>query len=695
MDPLQASQDAMGGGRGSSTGADAAGIPSPQFALLNYFFPGYSVLISTLNTSLGADFNRYLPFIIAGVAVVLSWRYVWDTVMGLVEANFMSSFTVHTDDETYNILMWWMTRQPFCHRTRNFVVNTSVYSRSDYLYRAHDYSDNSDEEDVDDDNHQVDGGCRGASSSAVGAAGDDAALASNRGKHVLHYTPSAGTHWFWYKGVPLRFSRRQTKDKISLRNPSEQEELCVSCLGRDPAILKRLLADARLLYLQKDDRKTVIYRATSSVSSYGTDSYWQRCMSRPNRDFSTVILPDKVKQDIIADAGDYLEPATRRWYANRGIPYRRGYLLYGPPGTGKSSLSVALAGYFRMKIYIVSLSSLTATEENLATLFADLPTNCIVLLEDIDTAGLSKTRDRKASDDEDKEGAAGDNAPPAQGQLSLSALLNILDGVAAQEGRVLIMTTNHLESLDKALIRPGRVDMIIPFQLADADMSESIFRAIYMPFDGELAEAGSGSAPPKDKAKGKETLIDEVAVLAKEFGRRVPANEFSPAEIQGLLLRHKRSAQGAVEAVEAWVAQMRADKKDKAEREEKEKEEKERKEQEKKDKEKKASKAKRDKKKDKKDKKDKAKAKKAKKEETEDESEDEDETDETDEDETKDNNEVDNEVEPEDKAKGGDKSEEEKENKKNEPVAAKAKTGKVHPEKHNSRGSSDSGYATP
>ncbi|KAJ4155299.1 hypothetical protein LMH87_000553 [Akanthomyces muscarius] len=660
MDPLQAAQDAMAGNAN-----DNSGIPSPQYALLNYFFPGYSFLISTLNTTLGADFNRYLPFIIAGVAVVFSWRYVYDTVMNFVEASFMSSFTVHTDDETYNILMWWMTRQPFCHKTRNFVVNTSVYSRSDYLYRSHDDSDDDAGDDIE------------ASRDASSAVGDDTALSSNRGKHVLHYTPSAGTHWFWYKGVPLRFSRRQTKDKISLRSPSEQEELCVSCLGRNPTVLKQLLAEARVLYLRKDDRKTIIYRATSSVSSYGTDSYWQRCMSRPNRDFSTVILPDKVKKDLIADAGDYLEPATRRWYANRGIPYRRGYLLYGPPGTGKSSLSVALAGYFRMKIYIVSLSSLTATEENLASLFAELPTNCIVLLEDIDTAGLSKTREKK--EDDDKQGS--DSTPPAQGQLSLSALLNILDGVAAQEGRVLIMTTNHLESLDKALIRPGRVDMIIPFQLADADMSESIFKAIYTPFDGELAEAGGG-APTTDK--GKKTLINEVAVLAKEFGRRVPAGEFSPAEIQGLLLRHKRSAQTAVDAVEDWVVQMRVDKKDKAEKELKEKEEKKQKEKEKKEKDEKEKK----KKKSKKAKKDEGgKKKKGKKDEKE-ESEEEDEDGSDDEGEDEEGEDEKNEEKDEGEQKKGKKQKDEK-------TKAEPKREQVQQLKHDSKGSSDSGYATP
>lgn len=657
MDPLQAA--ALGGDDGGSS----AGIPSPQFAVLNYFFPGYSVLLSTLNTSLGVDLNRYMPFLLAGVAVLFSWRYVYDTVVQLVDASFMSSFTVHTDDETYNILMFWMTRQPFCRATRNFVVNTSVYSRSDYLYRES-HSDSEGEEEEEDDDGRVGevGSRRGASSSPALVAGGDAAPASSRGKHVLHYTPSTGTHWFWYRGVPLRFSRLQTQDKISLRNPSEQEKLCVSCLGRNPYVLKQLLADARLLYLQKDDRKTIIYRATSSVSSYGTESYWQRCMSRPNRDFSTVILPDKVKKDLIADAGDYLEPATRRWYANRGIPYRRGYLLYGPPGTGKSSLSVALAGYFRMKIYIVSLSSVTATEEHLASLFAELPTNCIVLLEDIDTAGLSKTREKKEDDKEDS-----DNTP-VQGQLSLSALLNILDGVAAQEGRVLIMTTNHLESLDKALIRPGRVDMIIPFRLADADMSESIFKAIYTPFEGELAEGAAATD------KSKKTLLDEVAVLAKEFGRRVPAGEFSPAEIQGLLLRHKRSSQAAVDDVEAWVVQMRADKKEREEREKKEKEEKEEKERKDKEKKDKAE----EKNKAKKAKKEKGGKEKKQKQEREAETEDEDDND-------------DESAEDEDE----EDEQEEKEKKGAEEQPKVDKKQKAHREKHASKGSSDSGYVTP
>jgi chaperone BCS1 len=137
-------------------------------------------------------------------------------------------------------------------------------------------------------------------------------------------------------------------------------------------------------------------------------------------------------------------------YANRGIPYRRGYLLHGPPGTGKTSLTFALAGVFGLDIYVVSLLDSSITEEELGYLFRNLPAKCIVLLEDIDTAGLDRkpdTEDEKAAAPEakDKKGNNEANVVEAltkaitkanqqsepetkKGRISLSALLNIIDG---------------------------------------------------------------------------------------------------------------------------------------------------------------------------------------------------------------------------------------------------------------------------
>ncbi|KAL6690217.1 BCS1 N terminal domain-containing protein [Trichoderma pleuroticola] len=554
-------------------------VPNPQFALLNYFFPGFSMFTSALHTYLGIDLNFYIPLLVAIFGMNFVWSYFSTSAWAWIDEYLMSSFRVRTDDEIYNMLMLWISRQKFSQNSRRFLVNTDLYSRSSYVWGGS--NDDSDDEDGDEE----------VSVDILGP------------KQTLHYTPSFGSHLFWYKGWPLFFERHQNQQQINFQSASEREELSISCFGRNPRLLKELLFEARQMYLKKDERKTLIYRS-SSGTAYGGEPYWQRSMSRPNRPFSTVILSEKMKQDLIDDAADYLNPATRRWYANRGIPYRRGYLLYGPPGTGKSSLSLALAGYFRMKIYIVSLSSINATEEGLTSLFSNLPTRCLVLLEDIDTAGLTHTREEP---DATPAPIAAPNpsapTPPSGsntgsgGHLSLSGLLNILDGVASQEGRLLVMTTNHIEKLDKALIRPGRVDMIVPFSLADKTMTESIFRAIYAPFESEISsnelalDSKSGISTPKRVEPDEEAkqrwarqhaeISERIEVLSLQFATKIPEFEFSPAEIQGLLLKYKRSPEDAIDAADAWVIQTRKDKKEKelqeAEKRRKEQEEEEKK----------------------------------------------------------------------------------------------------------------------
>lgn len=117
---------------------------------------------------------------------------------------------------------------------------------------------------------------------------------------------------------------------------------------------------------------------------------WQLVARRYSRPISTVVLDDEQKIKVLSDMNEYLHPATPRWYATRGIPLRRGYLFYGPPGTGKTSLSFALAGVFGLDIFVISLVDPSLTEEDLQALFTALPPRCVVLLEDIDSAGLTR-----------------------------------------------------------------------------------------------------------------------------------------------------------------------------------------------------------------------------------------------------------------------------------------------------------------
>jgi mitochondrial chaperone BCS1 len=147
----------------------------------------------------------------------------------------------------------------------------------------------------------------------------------------------------------------------------------------------------------------------------------------------TLAIDTLTETELFADLDRFLK--SRDLYRQRGIPWRRGYLLYGPPGTGKSSLIQAIASHYDRQL--VSLSLTDMDDSALLRAWSEITATSIVALEDID----SVFEGRKPL-----------------GELSFSALLNTLDGAGAVEGSITILTTNHREQLDPALIRPGRCD---------------------------------------------------------------------------------------------------------------------------------------------------------------------------------------------------------------------------------------------
>ena len=246
------------------------------------------------------------------------------------------------------------------------------------------------------------------------------------------FSPAPGEHIFFYRGRLVILNRERPKaDSNQSQALNVRESFSIHIFTRDREIARQMLEDARDVAMPPGDNRLAIHRASYSS--------WDEQMKRLPRPPESVVLKEGLMESLIEDVRNFL--VRRNWYVERGIPYRRGYLLYGPPGTGKSSAVLAIASAMKMDIAILSLANSSLDDDDLCQLLSNCPVNSIVLIEDIDCVFV----ERKATEDKPN-------------KLTFSGLLNAIDGVAAGEGRILFATTNHIERLDPALIRPGRID---------------------------------------------------------------------------------------------------------------------------------------------------------------------------------------------------------------------------------------------
>ncbi|XP_036110135.1 mitochondrial chaperone BCS1 isoform X3 [Molossus molossus] len=293
---------------------------------------------------------------------------------------------------------------------------------------------------------------------------------------------------------------------IDLQTGTPWESVTFTALGTDRKVFFNILEEARELALQQEEGKTVMY--TAMGSEWRPFGYPRR-----RRPLNSVVLEQGLADRIIRDIREFID--NPKWYTDRGIPYRRGYLLYGPPGCGKSSFITALAGELEHSICLLSLTDSSLSDDRLNHLLSVAPQQSLVLLEDVDAAFLS--RDLAVQDPVKYQGL---------GRLTFSGLLNALDGVASTEARIVFMTTNHVDRLDPALIRPGRVDLKEYVGYCSHWQLTQMFQRFY-----------PGQAPS----------------LAETFAECVlqATTQISPAQVQGYFMLYKNDPTGAIQNAES------------------------------------------------------------------------------------------------------------------------------------------------
>lgn len=280
-------------------------------------------------------------------------------------------------------------------------------------------------------------------------------------------SPADGRHWFFHRSALVVLNRGR-EESGSSQNSFARETLHMRVLtlkGRE--YIGQLIREA-----ESSLRVNIEATRVHHNGQWG----WGESTLIARRPIQSVILREGVAEMLVKDVETFR--SSQDWYRDRSIPWRRGYLLHGVPGCGKSSIAHALASHLGMDVAVLSLSCIAGDAALRSTMNA-LPKNCLLLIEDLDAA-FNK---REGKDTE---------------QVTFSGLLNAIDGVSAAEGRILMMTTNHLELIDPALRRPGRADLQIEIQPADADQARRLFLRFFPDehqFADVFAERNAGRAP--------------------------------------------------------------------------------------------------------------------------------------------------------------------------------------------------------
>ncbi|KAJ8518218.1 hypothetical protein ONZ45_g4660 [Pleurotus djamor] len=338
---------------------------------------------------------------------------------------------------------------------------------------------------------------------------------------------------FKWKGYWLEIHRQTGASQFNPRTNAYSNgaaALHLTIYSYNMSILKSIVDEARQRYIEVS-KPNVIIHSSDTTGNRGVAFTWSKTKSKVRRPLDSVILPQGELQSLVTDAQDFLN--SEDWYIEAGIPYRRGYLLYGPPGTGKSSTIYALAGELGLEIYTISLASDYIDDTMLQTAVASIPKRSIFLIEDIDCAFPSREDEEENPLMSFQMASPYAMGPPfvqpRRSAVTMSGLLNLIDGVDSEEGKFFIATTNYVDRLDAALLRPGRIDKRIRYNLADAQQVRSLFLRFF-------PASRFGTASQKSSF--------DLSALVEEFCASIPPEEFSVAELQGYLLAHKKIAHG-------------------------------------------------------------------------------------------------------------------------------------------------------
>lgn len=378
---------------------------------------------------------------------------------------------------------------------------------------------------------------RGLNSSAItfGLSNNDRLMDSYKGVGVLweHIVTQRQAQTFSWRPLP------EEKRGFTLRVKKKDKSVILG------SYLDFVMEKASEIRRNNQDRLLYTNSRGGSLDSRGHP--WESVPFKHPSTFETLAMDPIKKAEIMADLRDFANGEA--FYQRTGRAWKRGYLLYGPPGTGKSSMIAAMANYLGYDIYDLELTEVHTNSE-LRKLLMKTSSKSIIVIEDIDCS-INLTNRKKSGGGTSNSGGARSNnfdvSPPGSSNggedggnsITLSGLLNFTDGLWSCCGseRIFVFTTNHIERLDPALLRSGRMDMHVFMSYCSFPALKILLKNYLGYNDGDLE---------KDLEEGFKQLMDKA--------------EMTPADISEVLIKNRRDKERAVWELQEAL-KMRAEKK--------------------------------------------------------------------------------------------------------------------------------------
>ena len=418
-------------------------------------------LVSLVQTQLHNQFlSGGLVLMVTGALMALC-RRIPQELWGWVKRRFTVEVEVTNDDGLFDFVSVWLHAQPYTRRSRRLSARTMGQAGADV---------------------------------PVSQAEEDSMT-----RPRVIFSPAPGDHVFLYKRRIIWLNRNKEGNQptagtngatnLGMLSSRKHETYSITVLGRKQQVIRDLIDEAidSAIEIQRD-------RIATYVQSY---NYWERMGLSEPRPLESVVLPDGVCETLKADIERFL--ASREWYRQLGIPWHRGYLFHGIAGSGKTSLIAALAGALKMNLYLLNIAGGGMDDEKLTDLARHTRPRSILVLEDVDAA-IAAVASREQKD-------KGLRAS----EVTLSGLLNCLDGLVTKDGSIVVMTTNYRDRLDAALVRPGRVDIEVEFKAATCEQLRRLYLRFVPDANGDAEEFASEYVG-RSMAEAQQVLLDKCGI---------------------------------------------------------------------------------------------------------------------------------------------------------------------------------------